>query len=118
MAVMGGGRKERFGRIQKLRPSEVEILRELFDWDYNSIKASSYNIASKLQISVNAVTKGLRYLNGRGLVRKGIGKSWHIVPSLKAELTNDFSDLISADSAVEKKTALKKDLKPIELKDL
>ena len=86
MASLGSGRKEHFYSIESLRKSEAILLKTLLEWNYDANKASSYLISSVAQMSVTAVDKGLRYLNGRGIVRKSPNGSWHLNPMIEKEL--------------------------------
>lgn len=86
MASLGSGRKESLGFIENLTPSEKMVLECLLDWDYLSMRANSFSISNKINISQASVGKALHYLNYRGVVLKSAGRSWFINPKIKDQL--------------------------------
>ena len=97
MAGLGSGRKYSFGFIENLRESEVVILKAMLNWNHAAYKANYRSIAAKCNIASSTVSAALFYLSGRGIVKRSLGRSWFIMPEIKAKLIQEFghTDLVS-----------------------
>lgn len=90
MASLGGGRTYSFGSIDRLRASEVEVLKALMNWNHAAQRANYRGIAAKCGMATSTTSEALYYLSGRGVVKRSIGKSWFILPHIKDQLIQEF----------------------------
>jgi len=75
-----------FNGISGLTQAQRDLLLELWAWDYNKGKASSYNLAQKLGYSISTMTLAIRILRDRGILAKSRGGSWFIRPEVRKVL--------------------------------
>lgn len=96
-AGLGSGRKCRFGNIEKLRQSEVEVLKALMNWNHTARKSDYRSIAAKCGIASSTVSAALYHLGGRGIVRRSQGRSWFIVPTIKDDIIQEFGQTLTSE---------------------
>jgi len=77
------GRTESYKNIEELTASEVTTLRALYNWDYTKTKSTAFAISLTTRHSLSSVSKNLRYLKTRGLVKLSLGGAWILNPDIK-----------------------------------
>lgn len=76
---------EFFGLVG-LTEVDAEIMKAMYIWPYNVMVGSSYNIANKLGRSHSHVAARIRWLNGKGFVKKSLGGSWVLNDEIKSRI--------------------------------